>query len=77
MENVIQWVCRVGLETARRFVTSAERPEETVEHPTYSTARRAAPFTSKLNMVIQLQENEFRSQEQRVGLRTSLLVALG
>ena len=71
-------VCGVRLTRyCRKFVTFATGAEETVEHPTYSTARRAAPFTSKLDMVFLLQENEFSSKKQRVVLRTSLLVATG
>ena len=61
----------------RKCVTFATGAGETVEYPTYSTVRRAAPCTSKLEMVFLLQENEFSSQEQRVVPGTSLLMALG
>ena len=50
-------VCGVRLTRyCRKGVTFATGAGETVEYPTYSTARRAAPCTSKLEMVFLLQK---------------------
>ena len=54
-------VCGVRLTRyCRKCVTFATGAGETVEHPTYSTARRAAPCTSKLDMVFLLQEKRIQ-----------------